>query len=576
MKLLNPFASLPDNLLTRALKDGTTPLAFAGGFSLVSNLLYLALPLYTFQIYGRVLASYSISTLVVLTIGALLVFVVSGVIDELRTRVLINYGIALDQKVSSHIFAALFEAETRGQGHGGAQALRDLDSFRQLLTGAVFAAIFDLPWMPIFIGILFVIDPAVGFITLFGAFALFGLALLQDRLSRPPLQEANEASLKSYAFTDAALRNGEVVRAMGMLQALGSRWSAYRARSIERGAWASQRASVLGNATKFTRMFIQILVIGVGAYLVVIGKIGPAMLFANMILASRALQPIEKLVGAWDGIVNGGRAYDRLNKALETYKPAATTTTLPRPLGQLSIEGVNFAPPGAERYVLQGLNFKIEPGEMLGIIGPSGAGKSTLARLLVGVWRPNIGHVRLDGADVFSWNRAEFGRHVGYLPQDTELFAGTLRDNIARFLPDITDDQVVAAATLADVHSLILRLPKAYETELTDGGYLLSAGQRQRVGLARALLGEPRLLVLDEPNASLDAEGEDALMRVIDTLKAKGTTIVVVSHKPTILRSADKMLVLRDGRMELFGPKDAVMARFTQPSAPARPVEAGQ
>lgn len=575
MKLLNPFASLPDNLLTRALKEGATPLAFAAGFSLISNLLYLALPLYTFQIYGRVLASYSYSTLVVLTVGALLVFVISSVIDELRTRVLINYGIALDQKVSSHVFAAIFEAETRGRGQGGAQPLRDLDSFRQLLTGSVFGAVFDLPWMPIFIGILFVIDPAVGVITLVGAIVLFGLAMLQDRMSRPPLQEANEAAIKGYAFTDAALRNGEVVRAMGMLQAIGARWTAYRVLAIERGAWASQRASVFGNLTKFTRMFIQILVIGVGAYLVLNGTIGPAMLFANMILASRALQPIEKLVGAWDGIVNGGRAYDRLNQALQGYKPAAATTSLPRPLGQLSIEGVNFAPPGAERYVLQGLNFKIEPGEMLGIIGPSGAGKSTLARLVVGVWRPNIGHVRLDGADVFSWNRGEFGRHVGYLPQDTELFAGTIRDNIARFLPDITDEQVVAAATLADVHSLILRLPKGYETELTDGGYMLSAGQRQRVGLARALLGDPRLLVLDEPNASLDAEGEDALMRVIDLLKAQGTTIVVVSHKPTILRSADKMLVLREGRMELFGPKDAVMARFTQP-APARPVEAGQ
>jgi PrtD family type I secretion system ABC transporter len=575
MKLLNPFASLPDNLLSRALKEGSTPLAFAAGFSLVSNLLYLALPLYTFQIYGRVLASYSVPTLIVLTVGALLVFAISGVLDELRGRVLVNYGIMLDQRVSSHIFAALFEAEARGQGQGRSQALRDLDSFRQILTGQVFSAVFDLPWLPIFLGILFVIDPLVGAITLAGAVLLFGLAWAQDRLSRPPLQEANEASIRAYGFTDAALRNGEVVRAMGMLDALGARWSAFRVRSIERGAWASQRASVLSNLTKFTRMAIQILVIGVGAYLVVAGKIPPAMLFANMILASRALQPIERTIGAWDGIVNGGRAYERLNALLTNYKPSTPNTALPRPLGQLSIEGVNFAPPGADRYVLQGLNFKIEPGEMLGVIGPSGAGKSTLARLLVGVWRPNVGHVRLDGGDVFAWNRTEFGRHVGYLPQDTELFAGTLRDNIARFRNDVTDEAVVEAATLADVHQLILRLPKGYETELTDGGHMLSAGQRQRVGLARALLGDPRLLVLDEPNASLDAEGEDALMRVLDSQKARGTTIVVVSHKPSILRAADKMLVLREGRMELFGPREAVMARFTQPAA-VRPVEAGR
>ena len=453
--------------------------------------------------------------------------------------------------------------------------MRDLDAFRQILTGAVFSAIFDLPWMPLFIGILFVIDPLVGFITLIGAVALFGLAMLQDRLSRPPLQEANEASLKAYTFTEAGLRNGEVVRAMGMLGALGARWSAFRGRAIERGAWASQRSSVVANTTKFTRMLIQILVIGVGAYLVVTGKIPPAMLFANMILASRALQPIEKVVGAWDGIVNGGRAYDRLNNLLNAYKPTTPATSLPRPLGQLSIEGVNFAPQGAERYVLQGLNFKIEPGEMLGIIGPSGAGKSTLARLIVGVWRPVNGHVRLDGADVFAWNRAEFGLHVGYLPQDTELFAGTLRDNIARFRADVTDQAVIDAATQANVHEMILRLPKGYETELTDGGYILSAGQRQRVGLARALLGNPSLLVLDEPNASLDAEGENALMQAIDAQRAKGATVVVVSHKPSILRSADKMLVLRDGRMEMFGPREAVMARVTQP-APVRPVEASR
>ncbi|HMP63306.1 MAG TPA: type I secretion system permease/ATPase, partial [Phenylobacterium sp.] len=468
----------------------------------------------------------------------------------LRTRVLVNYGIMLDQRVSSHVFAALFEAEAKGQPNARSQALRDLDGFRQILTGSVFSAVFDLPWLPIFLGILFIIDPLVGVITLIGAVLLFALAWMQDKLSRPPLQEANEASLKAYAFTDATLRNGEVVRAMGMLPSLGARWATFRARSIERGAWATQRSSVMSNLTKFTRMGIQILVIGAGAYLVVEGKIPPAMLFANMILASRALQPIEKVIGAWDGIVNGGRAYDRLNILLNTYKPAAPGTALPRPLGQLSIEGVSFAPPGAERFVLQGLSFKITPGEMLGVIGPSGAGKSSLARLLVGVWRPNAGHVRLDGADVFSWDRAQFGRHVGYLPQDTELFAGTLRDNIARFRSDVTDEQVVAAATLADVHQLILRLPRGYETELTEGGHILSAGQRQRVGLARALLGDPSLLVLDEPNASLDAEGEDALLQVLDTMKARGVTIVVVSHKPGILRAADKMLVLREGRVE--------------------------
>ncbi|MBC7165784.1 type I secretion system permease/ATPase [Phenylobacterium sp.] len=574
MKILNPFASLPDNLLTRALKEGMSPLAFAGLFSLVSNLLYLALPLYTFQIYGRVLSSYSVPTLLVLTAGALVVFLISSVIDELRTRVLINYGIMLDQRVSSHVFAALFE-ERRGGAQSRSQALRDLDSFRQVLTGPVFAAVFDLPWMPLFIGILFVIDPLVGVLTLAGAAALFGLAMLQDKLSRPPLQQSNEAALKGYAFTEAGLRNSEVVRAMGMLEALGARWSTFRTQSIERGAWASQRTSVLSNATKFTRMAIQILVIGLGAYLVVTGEIHPALLFANMILASRALQPLERLVGAWDGVVNGGRAFDRLNALFNAYSIAPPSTSLPRPLGQLSIEGVSFAPPGAERYVLQGLNFKIEPGEMLGVIGPSGAGKSTLARLMVGVWRPNAGHVRLDGGDVFSWNRTEFGRHVGYLPQDTELFAGTIRDNIARFRPDVPDEAVVEAATMANVHPLILRLPKGYETELTDGGYVLSAGQRQRIGLARALLGDPRLLVLDEPNASLDAEGEEALMRAIDTMKSRGATIVVVSHKPNVFRSADKMLVLREGRMELFGPREAVMARFAQPSA-VRPVEAGR
>ncbi|MFN3511741.1 MAG: type I secretion system permease/ATPase [Phenylobacterium sp.] len=573
MKIYNPLAAQPDNVLTRAIKEGYGPLGAAAVFSLISNLLYLALPIFTFQIYGRVITSNSMATLLVLTLGTLAVFAISGVIDHYRAKVLINFGLVLDQRVSGHVFSALFDNAVRGNPAARSQALRDLDTFRQMLTGPVFGAFFDLPFIVPFLIILFIIDPIIGVVTIIGAVVLVALTLAQDRATRQPLQEANDAALRSYAFTDAALRNSEVVRAMGMVTPLGGRWATFRAVTMEKSSGASERASTLSNATKFARQAIQVLIIAIGALLVIEGKIHAGLLFANMILASRALQPIERLVGSWDGLVNGTRAYQRLMGLLGVYQPGKVATSLPRPLGQLSVEGVSFAPPGVNRLILQGLNFKIEPGEMLGVIGPSGAGKSTLARLLAGIWKPNAGHVRLDGADVFAWDRAEFGRHVGYLPQDTELFSGSIRENIARFRSDVTDEQVVAAAQLAGVHEMILRLPEGYETELGETGFVLSAGQRQRVGLARALLGDIQLLVLDEPNASLDSEGEDALMNVLDVMKARGVTIVVVSHKPNVFRAADKMLVMRDGRIEMFGPREQVMARVVQPAAP-RPVEA--
>lgn len=574
MKIFNPFADMPDNPLTRAIKEGYKPLAYAGGFSLVSNLLYLALPIFTFQIYGRVLSSYSVPTLLVLTFMVMLAFLVSGLIDDYRAKVLINYGVIMDQRVSGRVFSALFDTVIRGNPSARSQALRDLDAFRQMLTGPAFGTMFDLPWMPVFMIVLLIIDPIIGMVTIAGAVLLFVITLLQDRATRPALKDANEAALRSYAFTDAALRNGEVVRAMGMVEPLGSRWASFRSITMERSASASERASVISNISKFVRQAIQVLIIAIGAYLVVKGKIHSGLLFANMILAARALQPIERLVGSWDALTNGYRAYQRLNSLFADYRPTKVTTTLPKPLGQLSVEGVNFAPTGATRFVLQGVNFKIEPGEMLGIIGPSGAGKSSLARLMVGIWQPNSGNVRLDGADVYTWDRSDFGRHVGYLPQDTELFSGSIRDNIARFRADVDDEQVVRAAQVAGVHQLILRLPSGYDTDLGESGHVLSAGQRQRVGLARALLGNPRLIVLDEPNAALDAEGEEALVKALDALKAGGSTIVIVSHKPSVFRSADKMLMLRDGRMEMFGPRDQVMARVVQPAVP-RAIEAG-
>ena len=575
MKIFNPFADMPDNPLTRAIKEGYKPLAYAGGFSLVSNLLYLALPIFTFQIYGRVLSSYSVPTLLVLTFMVMLAFLISGLIDDFRAKVLINYGVIMDQRVSGRVFSALFDTVIRGNPSARSQALRDLDSFRQMLTGPAFGTMFDLPWMPVFMIVLLIIDPIIGLVTIGGAVLLFLITLFQDRATRPALKEANDAALRSYAFTDAALRNGEVVRAMGMVEPLGSRWATFRSVTMERSASASERASVISNISKFVRQAIQVLIIAIGAYLVVKGKIHSGLLFANMILAARALQPIERLVGSWDALTNGYRSYQRLNSLFADYRPTKASTTLPKPLGQLSVEGVNFAPQGATRFVLQGVNFKIEPGEMLGVIGPSGAGKSSLARLMVGIWQPNSGNVRLDGADVYSWDRSDFGRHVGYLPQDTELFSGSIRDNIARFRADVDDEQVVRAAQVAGVHQLILRLPSGYDTDLGESGHVLSAGQRQRVGLARALLGNPRLIVLDEPNAALDAEGEEALVKALDALKAGGSTIVIVSHKPSVFRSADKMLMLRDGRMEMFGPRDQVMARVVQPAAP-RAIEAGR
>ncbi|MBU3076987.1 type I secretion system permease/ATPase [Sphingomonas quercus] len=549
--------------LLRALRLGYGPFAFAALFGLVSNLLYLALPLYTNQVYSRVLTSHSLPTLMVLTLGAAFVFLVSSVIDHYRAQVLTGFGVVFDAQLASRTFAALFDAAVRRQGTRS-QSLRDLDTVRQAVSGPAIGALFDVPWIPIFLLILFIIDPLIGAITFFGGIFLVVFTILQERATKEPMKEATNAALQSYVFTDAALRNGEVVRALGMLPTLGRQWARLRHISVAAGVRSGERTSFYSGSIRFVRMLIQILTVAAGAYLVMERSIPSGMLFANMILASRALAPIERIVGSWRILFEAMQSYRRLEATLEGYEPPVPVTQLPVPQGGLTVENVSFAPQGAAALTLINLNFRVNPGDFVGIAGPSGAGKSTLARLLCGIWKPNSGTVRLDGADVYTWDREDFGHHVAYLPQDTELFTGTVRDNICRFRPEATDEEVVKAAQTANAHEMILRLPKGYETELGEGGQALSAGQRQRVGLARTVFGDPKVVVLDEPNANLDNDGEAALNQAMARMKERGATVIVISHKTSAFEHADKILLLNNGQMAGYGPREEIVKALTE------------
>ncbi|MCZ8281070.1 MAG: type I secretion system permease/ATPase [Aquidulcibacter sp.] len=566
--------SKKQSLLELTLRLGRPAIVSAAIFSLGVNILFLALPLYTTQVYSRVLSSGSLQTLFVITIITIFAFIVSEILDFLQSRILAGFGTMLDQRVSGHVFAALFDGIVRRDAQAGAQALRDLDSFRQTITGPSIAVLFDVPWTPVYIIILLIIDPIVGLVCIIGALILLGLAILQDRLARPLILEANKEAVKGYAFTEAALRNAEVVRGMGMLGAIGEQWAKHRQNGMQHGTEASEVADRFGGAIKFFRNVIQVMIIGVGAVLILDNQISSGLLFANMILSSRALAPIDRIVSTWPTFVAAGNSFQRLNELLENYTPAQTATDLPRPAGRVTVEGLNYLLPDSGRLLLTNINFAVEPGEFLGVIGPSGAGKSTLARLLLGIHQPLNGAVRLDGSNVFGWSRNHFGRYIGYLPQDTELFAGTVRENIARFQTDVTDEEVIDAAKKANAHELIVRLPQGYDTELGAGGAVLSVGQRQRVGLARAMLRSPALVILDEPNANLDGEGEQALLMALREMKKAKQTVVVVSHKPSMLQDADKLLLLRDGKIELFGPRQAVLDRIQQIQAPKPPIPA--
>ncbi|MEO6394932.1 MAG: type I secretion system permease/ATPase [Devosia sp.] len=562
--------SAPRTELDDALAACRSYLLAAGGFSFAINLLYLASPISMLQVYNRVVSSGSQVTLVLLTAILLSAFAALAALDGVRARILSRMGVKLDRLLADKVLSAAF----RSPGGNRAQALRDFDTFRHFVSSPSLSALLDLPWVPLYVAAAFLLHPVLGWFTLGASVILLALAVANEFLQSRALREAGEAAGKSQSFIEMSLRNAEVVSAMGMLPGLLARWRQDRNLVILKQTQAADRAGSVGGAIRFLRLSMQSLALGLGALLAIEQLVSLGAMFAATFLLGRAVQPIEQIVGSWRNIVSARAAYRRLKELFDQSPPADARLSLPRPDGALAVEGLHYALPKTTRLVLRQIGFVLSPGEALGIIGPSGAGKSTLARLLVGVLKPSQGAVRLDGADIRNWPEAEVGRHIGYLPQDIELFADSVAANISRFQSGM-DAEVIRAAEMAGVHDMIQRLPDGYNTQVGEGGAVLSGGYRQRIGLARAVFGRPSLVVLDEPSSNLDADGDAALTDCLASLKAMGTTVVIVSHRPGSLARVDRILVLRDGAMDALGPRDDIAARLMRTERPLPKVANG-
>jgi ATP-binding cassette subfamily C exporter for protease/lipase len=480
-------------------------------------------------------------------------------LEFVRSFVLIRVGAQLDMKLNKRVYTAAFEANLKKAGGNAGQALQDLTTIRQFLTGNALFAFFDAPWFPIYLVVIFLFNPLLGIFALCGTIILIALAYINESVSKKPLAEAGSMAIAASNLATNNLRNAEVIEAMGMLPNLMGRWFKLHGKFLQLHAKASEKAGIIVATTKFVRVSLQSLILGFGALLVLDGKITGGMMIVSSILMGRTLNPVEQLIGVWKNWDSTRSAYKRLNELLETNPPRKSTMSLPKPDGKISVETVTAAPPGGKVAVIKNLSFSLVPGDVLGVIGPSGAGKSSLARLLVGVWPAAMGQVRLDGADVYRWNKDELGPSIGYLPQDIELFAGTVSENIARF-GEVDPEKVVAAAKITGVHEIILQFAQGYDTLLGDGGAGLSGGQKQRIGLARAMYDDPSLLVLDEPNSNLDEVGEQALVNAVTEFRQRGKTVVLVTHRSSALGTTNKLLLLRDGSAQAFGPTAQVLA----------------
>jgi PrtD family type I secretion system ABC transporter len=564
-KILNLTSS--DDPVSQELRASAKRLGGVAIFSGVVNLLMLAGPLYMLQVYDRVIPSRSVATLLGLSAIILAIYVFQGFFDALRLRMLARIGSLFDAALQEPIHCALATLPLRGVGTAlMQQPLRDLDQIRIFLSGLGPTAFLDVPWIPIFVITLFLFHPAIGMTGVIGAVAIVAIALLAERFSADASRSLMESSARRQVFADATRRNAEAIRALGMSRRFTARWLRANDGFLRQNLRVMDLYANLGTCAKIMRYALQSAMLGVGAYLVVIEQASGGIIIASSIMLGRALAPIEVALGTWKQFVTARQSIRRLAAVLKAvHPPEAPAVVLAPPERELSATNLAVAAPGSERLILSNVSFSLRSGVGLAVLGPSASGKSSLAKALVGVWPAFTGIVRLDGAAIDQWDADELGRHIGYLPQDVSLFEGSVAENIARLDESATPEAVLQAARIAGAHDMIVRLPQGYSTRIGEGGMLLSAGQRQRIGLARALFGDPFLIVLDEPNASLDAEGENALMRAIGTLRDAGRIVVVVSHRPNVLAVLDMALVLYEGAVVAFGPRDEILARAGHP-----------
>jgi PrtD family type I secretion system ABC transporter len=541
-----------------------------GAFSALINLLMLTSSLFMLEVYDRVLPSRSVPTLMALSIMAAILFTFQALLEITRGRLLVRIGSRLDGRLSPRVYDAVVRMRSK-PGTDGQQPVRDLDTIRGFMSSAGPNALFDLPWVPLYIVICFAFHTLIGVTALGGAIVLLGLTLLAESLSRRPVKAATAHAAARNRFAEASRRNAEVIMAMGMSERLLARWLDLGRDYVAQQKRASDVAGGLGSAGRALRTALQSAVLGVGAYLVIEQEATAGIIIASSILSGRALAPIDVAIANWKNFVSARQGWRRLDEVLVALPPAAARLELPPPAQALSLEALSVAPPGAKGVVVHDVQFTLKAGSALAVVGPSASGKSSLVRAIVGVWPVARGCVRLDGATIDQWTPATRGRHIGYLPQDVELFEGTIAQNIARFEQEAPAAAVIAAAKAAGVHDLIVNLPAGYETELGERGTALSAGQQQRIALARALYGEPFLVVLDEPNSNLDAEGEEALTKAILGVRARGGIVIIVAHRASALAAVDHVLAMVRGTQQAFGPKDEVVTKAVrrESNAPA-------